>query len=136
MAEIDDALLSSLETMEEMATKALQLNRRIKDGFMNLSEARFGSRWNKINRFSFPSEIRPTMRVVLRQNDDGATSWELLREAPPPPDRSSVSSTASSATSTASATSSFPKGMRKRVVGSSSSAVSYTHLTLPTNREV
>jgi hypothetical protein len=81
MAELDEQLLSSLEAVQDLQTLAQDVNHRLKDGFLRLSEARFGLRWNKINPSSFPPTIEPTMRVVLQAGADGeASRWVLQRE--------------------------------------------------------
>ena len=82
MAEVDERLLATLEVAEDIFSATQALNRQMKDGFMDMTEARFASKWNKISQSSFPQRIEPTIRVVLhKDSQSGLSEWRLVREA-------------------------------------------------------
>lgn len=121
MPDQDEQLLSTLEVVQEQLTETQALNRRLKEGFMGLSEARFGSRWNKINKYSFPAEIQPTLRVILKPSSGGEPPrWEVRKEKPRPADsgRGGVKdSGAGDSAKNDSARTRDGEGLRKRNVG-------------------
>eukprot|EP00750_Incisomonas_marina_P032058 INCI8797.1.p1 GENE.INCI8797.1~~INCI8797.1.p1 ORF type:complete len:224 (+),score=29.96 INCI8797.1:111-782(+) len=115
MPDQDEQLLSTLEVVQEQLTETQALNRRLKEGFMGVSEARFGSRWNKINKYSFPAEIQPTLRVVLKPASGGRPPhWEVRKEKPILPARSGLAKGTGTGDS---AKARNGEGLRKRNVG-------------------
>jgi hypothetical protein len=73
MADADELLMTALEQAEALTGDAQELNRSMRDGFMGITEARYGSRWNKINQFSFPTVFEPRFKVVLRPGLGGGS---------------------------------------------------------------
>jgi len=91
MAERDELLISTLENVQALADEKQALNLTLKKGTFSIAEARFGSRWNKINRNSFPPLIEPTLKVVLQPGSgDSPAHWALHRESSPAPSSSPV----------------------------------------------
>lgn len=81
MADADEQLLITLEKVEKLCRNSIKLNKKLSDGFFGLSEARFGSRWNKINQYSFPARFEPSVKVLLvPQAGTKRLVWTLVKE--------------------------------------------------------